>query len=127
MARGLREHEIFDLLGDGNISDIIILDISDEVMEDQFDNEKLQQLLNDFEQWEDQDEVNETESEIIYNQTSINFNVTEKKIKWDRVPFCPPELKLKDLEERNYPPEMPSITDYFYEYLNDDIFEKMVY
>ena len=76
MARGLCEHEIFDLLGDGNISE---LDFSDEETEDQFDNEEL------------------------------------------------PELKLKDLEEWNYPPEMPSITDYFYEYLNDDIFEKMVY
>lgn len=97
-------------------------------MKDHFDNEELQQLLNDFEQWDDQDELNEIKSEIISNQTSINFNVTEKKyIKWDRVPFCPPELKLKDLEERNYPPEMPSITDYFYEYLNDDIFEKIVY
>lgn len=69
-------------------------------MKDHFDNEELQQLLNDFEQWDDQDELNETESEIISNQTSINFNVTEKKnIKWDIVPFCPPELKLKDLEE----------------------------
>jgi len=77
IARGLREHEIFDLLGDGNITE---LDFSDEETEDQFDKEELQQLLIYFEQWDDQDELNETESEIISNQTSINFNVTEKKI-----------------------------------------------
>ncbi|XP_060846578.1 piggyBac transposable element-derived protein 3-like [Rhopalosiphum padi] len=58
MAKGLREHEIFDLLCDGNVSE---LDFSDEETEDQFDNEELQRLLNDFEQWDDQDELNETE------------------------------------------------------------------
>ncbi|XP_050056264.1 piggyBac transposable element-derived protein 3-like [Aphis gossypii] len=62
MAKGLREHEIFDLLCDGNISE---LDFSDEETEDQFDNEELQQLLNDFEQWDDQDELDETENKFI--------------------------------------------------------------
>jgi len=85
MARGLLDHEIFDLLGDRNVSE---LDFSDEETKEQFEHKELQQLLDDFEEWEDEDEVNEPTIQI---RSNINFNVSEKKnIKWKRAPFCPP-------------------------------------
>lgn len=121
MARGLLENEIFDLLADGNVSE---LDFSDEEMQELFENEELHQILNDFKLYEDQEEFIDPEN----ISSNINYNISDKKnIKWDRVPFHPPDLKLKDLEEINYPPEMPSISDYFYQYLDENLIEKMVY
>jgi hypothetical protein len=73
MARGLRDHEIFDLLGDGNVSE---LDFSDEETGELHENEELQELLNNSELYEDREELNEPEN----TSNNINFNISEKKI-----------------------------------------------
>jgi len=56
-------------LGDGNVSE---LDFSGEETDEQFEHEELQQLLNNFEEWEDEDEVNEPTNQI---RSNVNFTV----------------------------------------------------
>jgi hypothetical protein len=50
MANGLSENDILNLLGDGTVSD---LDESDEEIIENFQNEELNNLLGQFDEWED--------------------------------------------------------------------------
>lgn len=66
MANGLSERDILNLLGDGTVSDI---DESDEEIVDNFQNEELDNLLEQFDQWEDY-----TEHDLILPE-QLEFNL----------------------------------------------------
>lgn len=127
MANGLSERDILNLLGDGTVSDI---DESDEEIVDNFQNEELDNLLEQFDQWEDY-----TEHDLILPE-QLEFNLqspepfvfsNKNQIKWQTSPFKQPNINLDGLENIIYPTEMPSLLDYFAEYLDDTDFSNMAY
>jgi len=137
MAYGLSENDILNLLGDGTVSD---LDESDEEIIENFQNEELNNLSGQFDEWEDfiidhdsvlleQLEFNLPSPEPnIANVTPEPFVISNKnQIKWQASPFKQPNINLDDLEDMIYPSEMPSVLDYFTEYLDDTDFSNMAY
>jgi len=118
----LREDDILALLGDGNVSDIGELDSGDE-SEDFFPEAELTELLNEF---ENNDGNFENENE--YNVVGKTFETTKKcDIRWARKPFAQPRLHLENLDQPIYPILLRSPLEYFSEYFNNDIFEKMAF
>jgi hypothetical protein len=64
----------------------------------------------------------------IANITPEPFVISNKnQIKWPASPFKQPNISLYDLEDMTYPSEMPSVLDYFTEYLDDTDFSNMAY
>jgi hypothetical protein len=119
----LREDDILALLGDGNVSDIGELDSGDE-SEDIFPETELTELLNEF---ESNDGNFENENE--YSVVGKNFETTKKcDVRWARKPFAQPRLHLENLDKPiYYPILLRSPLEYFSEYFNNDIFEKMAF
>ncbi|XP_026805825.1 piggyBac transposable element-derived protein 1-like [Rhopalosiphum maidis] len=118
----LREDDILALLGDGNVSDIGELDSGNE-SEDFFPEAELTELLNEF---ENNDGNFENENE--YSVVGKNFETTKKcDVRWARKPFAQPRLHLENLDQPVYPILLRSPLEYFSEYFNNDIFEKMAF
>lgn len=103
MANGLSENDILNLLGDWTVSD---LDELDEEIIDNFQNEELNNLLEQFDEWEDfilpeQLEFNLPSPEPNFaNVTLEPFVISNKnQIKWQASPFKQPNIILDDLED----------------------------
>ncbi|KAL4107797.1 hypothetical protein QTP88_018087 [Uroleucon formosanum] len=116
---GLSEKDILNLFGYGTVSDI---DESDEEIIDNFQNEELNNLLGQFDQWEDftTDHDSVLPEQLEFNLPSLESNIAnvplepfvisnKSKIKWQASPFKQPNINLDDLEDIIYPSEMPIV------------------
>lgn len=117
----LRDEEILELLGDGNISEIGIP--RSETEEIDFSLAEFENLLDNF------DDKNEY-CLIVQDEEWIPppLTITSKRnIKWAQKPFNQPTLKLDDVEQNNNILELKLPLQYFSEYFDDDVFENMAY
>ncbi|KAF0747096.1 piggyBac transposable element-derived protein 3-like [Aphis craccivora] len=117
----LRDEEILELLGDGNISEIGSPRIETEDID--FPFAEFENLLDNF------DNVNEN-CLIVQDEEWVPppLTITSKSnIRWVQKPFKQPTLELDDVEQNNIILELKSPLQYFSEYFDDDVFENMAY
>lgn len=93
-----------------------------------FPTEDFEQLMEVFEN-EDYEELEQHVEDGIDNiiHDFSNMHITERKnIKWQRSPFSPPQLKLRDIKVKNTIEIEPPIA-YFSKYFVESDFDKMVH
>ncbi|CAI6355190.1 unnamed protein product [Macrosiphum euphorbiae] len=117
----LRDEEILELLGDGNIS---------EIGSPRSETEEIDFLFAEFENLLDNFDDENEDCLIVQDEEWIPppLTITSKRnIKWAQKPFNQPTIKLDDLEQNNNILELKSPLQYFSEYFDDDVFENMAY
>lgn len=123
MTHHLHEEDILNILGDGTVSDLDLSDDDDDDNEHEsnnFPHEQLETLLNEFD-----DHLFDT-VETIENDEYDTVS-SKKDIRWVQMPFKPPNINLRNIEDDFLPDELPSPLNYFIEYFGDTHFENMAY
>lgn len=117
----LREEEILELLGDGNVSEIGSPRSDGEDIEFPFD--EFENLLDEHDN-DNLDCLNVQEEEWVPPPLTLT---NKCNIKWAQKPFNQPSITLDDLESSNIITELKSPLQYFSEYFDGTVFEKMSY